>query len=260
MARVVVAVVDPWPAAAGGMDTLRAAGVEVVDVSGTAAGLASEQVNRVWLTAVRRHRPFVTLKTGQTVDGRVAAADGTSRWITSAESRADAHLLRSRVDTMMVGIGTVLADDPQLTARDATGAATGRQPWRVVVDSAGRTPTDARVRGDAARTLIATGAEFPGADGRVDLPALLDELYRRGRRHVLLEGGPTLAAAMLDAELVDEVLVYQAPLLLGAGLSAITGGTVGTLAGAHRLFLREVTELGPDLRIRYSVERRGRRF
>jgi len=253
--RVVVAAVDPWPAAAGGMDTLRAAGVEVVDLAGTDAARASEEVNRVWLTAVRRHRPFVTLKTGQTVDGRVAAADGTSRWITSAESRADAHLLRSKVDTMMVGIGTVLADDPQLTARDAAGAATGRQPLRVVVDSAGRTPPGARVLDDAAQTLVATVAEFPGADGRVDLTALLAELYRRGQRHVLLEGGPMLAAAMLDAELVDEVLVYQAPLLLGAGLSAVTGGAVGTLADGYRLALREVRQLGPDLRIRYSVER-----
>jgi len=255
VARVVVAVVDPWPAAAGGMSTLRAAGVEVVDVSGSAAASASEEVNRVWLKAVRGRRPFVTLKTGQTVDGRVAAADGSSRWITSAESRADAHLLRARVDTMMVGIGTVLADDPQLTARDAAGLASGRQPLRVVVDSAGRTPPNARVLDDAARTLIATAAEFPGANGRVDLTALLAELYRLGQRHVLLEGGPRLAAATLDAGLVDEVLIYLAPLLLGRGLSAVSGGAVGTLGDAHPLSLREVTRVGPDLRIRYSVGR-----
>ena len=259
VARVVVAVGDPWPAAAGGMETLRAAGVDVVDLSGTSAAQASEEVNRVWLTAVRQRRPFVTLKTGQTVDGRVAAADGTSRWITSAESRADAHRLRSKVDTMMVGIGTVLADDPQLTARNAAGVATGRQPLRVVVDSAGRTPAGARVLDGVAPTLVASAAAFAGADGRVDLFALLAELYRQGQRHVLLEGGPTLAAAMLDADLVDEVLVYQAPLLLGAGLPALAGGAVDTLADAHRLSLREVRQLGPDLRIRYAVERAAER-
>ncbi|MEP6563437.1 MAG: bifunctional diaminohydroxyphosphoribosylaminopyrimidine deaminase/5-amino-6-(5-phosphoribosylamino)uracil reductase RibD, partial [Nakamurella sp.] len=220
VSRVVVAVGDPWAPAAGGIERLRAAGVEVLDladiagtdIAGTeavtdalAAVAAAEDVNRVWLSATRHQRPFVSWKVGMTIDGRVAAADGTSRWITSAESRADVHALRSRVDTMMVGVGTVLADDPQLTVRDSAGVVTGRQPLRVVVDSSGRTPADARVLDSAAETWLATTQDVGGAtDGRVDLAALLRRLYQRGRRHVLLEGGPRLAAAFLDDGLVDE--------------------------------------------------------
>ncbi len=168
-----------------------------------------------------------------TLDGRVAAADASSRWITSPESRTDVHELRARVDTIMVGVGTVLADDPQLTVRDAHGEPVGRQPLRVVLDSSDRTPAGARVRDGAAETWVAT-AESAGAgpDGRVDPAAVLDELWRRGRRHVLLEGGPRLAAAFLDAGLVDEIVAYVAPALLGAGPSALAGGTVGTLADA----------------------------
>src|SRR6476620_10381626 len=164
VARVVVAVRDPWPPAAGGIDRLRAAGIEVVDLAEpgvepapavAAAVSAAQDVNRVWLTAHRLSRPFVTWKVGMTIDGRVAAADGTSRWITSAESRVDVHLLRARVDTIMVGVGTVLADDPQLTVRSADGSVIGPQPLRVVIDSAGRTPGSAKVLDDAAETIVA---------------------------------------------------------------------------------------------------------
>jgi diaminohydroxyphosphoribosylaminopyrimidine deaminase/5-amino-6-(5-phosphoribosylamino)uracil reductase len=302
VARVVVAVRDPWAPASGGIDRLRAAGVQVVDLSqlavtdptgagdvgsapvdqGSAAGAvtgrpdaaapavtgdpaapvaavraavdAAEDVNRVWLTAARTERPFVTLKMATSLDGRVAAKDGTSQWISSPESRAEVHELRRRVDSIAVGVGTVLADDPQLTARDADGTVTGRQPLRVVVDSTGQTPATARVLDDAAPTLLATLAEIgAGPDGRVDLAALLDRLYRDGRRHLLLEGGPRLAAAFLDAHLVDEVLVYLAPLLLGAGRSALDGGSVTTLADAHRAELRELRRLGPAAVLRYRL-------
>ncbi|WP_051265399.1 bifunctional diaminohydroxyphosphoribosylaminopyrimidine deaminase/5-amino-6-(5-phosphoribosylamino)uracil reductase RibD [Nakamurella lactea] len=250
VARVVVAVRDPWRPAAGGIERLRSAGVDVVDLSELPASADAEQVNRVWLTATRLQRPFVTFKAGMTIDGRVAAADGSSRWITSEQSRADVHRLRSAVDTMMAGVGTVLVDDPQLTARGPDGAPAGRQPLRVVVDSRGRTPATARVLDDVAETLIATVAEFgAGPAGGVDLPALLSALYGRGRRHVLLEGGPRLAAAMFDANLVDEVLIYQAPMLLGAGSQVVAGGTVGTLADAHHFELRDVTRFGPDVRL-----------
>ena len=257
--RVVVAVRDPWPPAAGGIDRLRAAGVDVVDLTdlgdaARAAVNAAEDVNRVWLTATRHERPFVTWKAGMTIDGRVAAPDGTSRWITSAESRADVHRLRACVDTMMVGVGTILADDPQLTVRDASGTPTGPQPLRVVIDSSGRTPCTAKVLDDAASTWVATAADAGAdGDGRVDLTAVLRKLYRQGRRHVLLEGGPRLAAAFVDAGLVDEALVYVAPTLLGAGRSALEGGTVTTLSGRHRAQLREVTRIGPDIRLRYAV-------
>jgi diaminohydroxyphosphoribosylaminopyrimidine deaminase/5-amino-6-(5-phosphoribosylamino)uracil reductase len=234
--------------------------VDVLDVTGLddpaarAAVAAAEDVNRVWLTATRTRRPFVSWKVGMTIDGRVAAVDGTSRWITSAQSRADVHLLRERVDTMMVGIGTVLADDPHLTVRDASGHLTGSQPLRVVIDSSRRTPADAKIMDDAAETWLATKQDAGSApDGRVDLLAVLHRLYRQGRRHVLLEGGPRLAAAFLDAGLVDEALIYLAPTLLGAGRTALDGGLVTTLADAHHAQLREVTRFGPDIRLRYAL-------
>jgi len=261
VARVLVAVRDPWEPAAGGMDRLAAAGIQVVDLSGQLESDGAREVNRVWLTANRLRRPFVTWKSGMTIDGRVAAADGSSRWITSQAARADVHRLRGQVDTMMVGVGTVLADDPQLTARgiqdprQPNGEAAPRQPLRVVVDSGGRTPARARVLDDAAETLIATSAEFGSAGGRVDLALLLHTLYDRGRRHVLLEGGPRLAASMVDDGLVDEVLIYLAPMLLGAGTPLMDGGAVTTLADAHRFELRDATRLGPDIRLRWAARR-----
>jgi len=273
IARAIVAVRDPWPAAAGGIERLRAAGVEVVDLSvagtdpaagagadppadadGTAAVLAAEDVNRVWLTATRSGRPFVSWKVGMTIDGRVAAADGTSRWITSRESRADVHALRARVDTMMVGIGTVLADDPQLTVRDADGRVSGPQPLRVVIDTMRQIPRTARVLDSSAESWVATGDDpGTGPDGKVDLLAVLKRLHQRGKRHVLLEGGPRLAAAFLDAGLVDEAVVYLAPSLLGAGRPALDGSVVDTLADAHGAVLRDVTRIGPDVRLRYAL-------
>lgn len=258
VSRVVTAVRDDTDAASGGLDRLRQAGIEVVDLSDTPESGPAREVNRVWLTATRLSRPFVTFKSGMTIDGRVAAADRTSKWITSPESRADVHRLRAEVDTMMVGIGTVLADDPQLTARDADGALAGRQPTRVVVDSQNRTPSTARVLDSASDTVIATAAEFGGPEGRVDLPGLLDALYARGQRHVLLEGGPRLAAAMFDAALVDEVLLYIAPLLLGAGTPMVDGSEIGTLADAHRFDLIDVNRFGPDLRVRFRPRGTGR--
>jgi diaminohydroxyphosphoribosylaminopyrimidine deaminase/5-amino-6-(5-phosphoribosylamino)uracil reductase len=153
---------------------------------------------------------------------------------------------------MMVGVGTVLADDPWLTVRDGQGRSVGPQPLRVVVDSTGRTPATANVRNAEAETLVATAAEF-GAGSSVDLAGLLTELYHRGRRHVLLEGGPRLATAMLDGHLIDEILIYMAPLVLGAGHQAFHGSAVATLAEAHRARLRAVDRLGPDVRLRYSL-------
>lgn len=253
--RVVVGARDPWEPAAGGMVRLASAGVQVIDASRTPIGAVAAEVNRVWLTAMRLQRPFVTLKLGATLDGRVAAPDGTSRWITSDAARVDVHRFRAEVDTMMVGIGTVLDDDPQLTVRDADGDESARQPLRVVVDSTGRTPSGARLFAGPGEVLVATAAEFPGIGGRVDLSALLAELFRGGRRHVLLEGGPRLAAAALDADLVDDVILYLAPIVLGAGRSAIEGGAATTLMDAHRLEIRDVTRFGPDVRLRYAVRR-----
>lgn len=251
--RVVVGARDPFEPAAGGVERLVAAGIQVIDASGLPVGAVAAEVNRVWLTSVSNRRPFVTLKTGMTVDGRVAAVDGTSRWITSEASRADVHRLRAEVDTMMVGIGTVLADDPRLTVRDDDGIERAQQPLRVVVDSAGRTPSGALLFVGSGEGFVATATDYPGADGRVDLAALMADLFTRGRRHVLLEGGPRLAAAALDAQLVDDVVSYLAPIVLGAGPAAVEGGSVATLADAHRLELRDVTRFGPDVRLSFTV-------
>jgi len=247
VARVVIAVRDPWPPAAGGADTLRAAGV---DVEIGMAGEAAEAVNEVWLTAVRRRRPFVTWKCATTLDGRAAAPDGTSRWITGSEARADVHRLRAACDTVMAGVGTVLADDPRLTVRGPDDRPAGVQPLRVVVDSRGRTPGDARVRDGEAPTWIATAAEVGcGPDGRVDLPALLSALFERGRRHVLLEGGPRLAGSFLRAGLIDRVAVYVAPALLGAGPPVLADAGVSTISEAHRLDVLDVARIGDDVRL-----------
>ncbi|MFG2665868.1 bifunctional diaminohydroxyphosphoribosylaminopyrimidine deaminase/5-amino-6-(5-phosphoribosylamino)uracil reductase RibD [Streptomyces sp. NPDC048387] len=254
--RVVYAVPDPNPQATGGGATLRAAGID------TTAGLLAdeaEQGNAAWLTSVRLGRPHVTWKYAATLDGRSAAQDGTSRWITSAESRADVHRLRAEADAVLVGAGTLRADDPHLAVRGTDGAT---QPLRVVLDArAGLLPT-ARVLDDAAPTLIVTGEDadtrhLPGADllrlplheGRIPLHPLLTELYARGVRSVLLEGGPTLAGAFLEAGAVDRVIGYIAPALLGAGPAALAGAGITTIAHAVRLDITEAVRSGTDLRI-----------
>ncbi|TDC82708.1 bifunctional diaminohydroxyphosphoribosylaminopyrimidine deaminase/5-amino-6-(5-phosphoribosylamino)uracil reductase RibD [Micromonospora sp. KC606] len=248
VARVVIAVPDPNPVAAGGAATLRAAGIQV-DVGLCAA--ESEAGNVAWLTSMRRGWPYVIWKFAATLDGRSAAADGTSMWITSEAARIDVHALRGTVDAVIVGVGTVLADDPRLTARNLRdGTLAIRQPLRVVVDSSGRTPAEARVRDGAAQTWIATSAEVgAGPVGRVDLPGLLAELHHRGVRAALLEGGPQLAGAFLAAGLVDKVVGYVAPKLLGAGPTALADAGVTTIADAVDLELTDVTQVGPDLRI-----------
>ncbi|WP_232327542.1 bifunctional diaminohydroxyphosphoribosylaminopyrimidine deaminase/5-amino-6-(5-phosphoribosylamino)uracil reductase RibD [Herbidospora yilanensis] len=247
--RVVVAVPDPNPVAAGGAERLRRAGVAVE------TGLLraeAERGNAHWLTYTRMRRPFVTWKFAATLDGRSAAADGTSRWITSPEARADVHRLRAQHDAIMAGIGTVLADDPHLTVRP--GAA---KPLRVVVDSEGSTPPHAKVLDDAAPTLLAVGVDLPSAHAvrvprgphGLDLPALLTELHRRRIVSVFLEGGPTLAGSFLRAGLVDRVVAYLAPAFLGSGLSALGEAGVTGVGGIHRWEFEDVVPIGPDLRV-----------
>jgi diaminohydroxyphosphoribosylaminopyrimidine deaminase/5-amino-6-(5-phosphoribosylamino)uracil reductase len=168
------------------------------------------------------------------------------------------HVLRGTTDAIIAGVGTVIADDPQLTVRDLRdGTLAIKQPLRVVVDSAGRTPQVARVRDNTAPTWIATTAELgSGPDGRTDLSALMTELYARGVRAALLEGGPTLAGAFLAAGLVDQVIGYVAPKLLGAGPAALVGAGVATIGEAIELDLTDLTQIGPDLRFTASLRQK----
>lgn len=263
VARVRYAVGDPDPAVGGGATTLAAAGLAVD--GGLLAGEAGAG-NTAWLTATRLQRPWVRWKYAATLDGRVAAADGTSRWITSSAARADVHRLRAESDAVLVGSGTARADDPHLAVRGVPGAV---QPLRVVVDTAATAlPPGARVLDDVAPTLIAVGADIPAvvtapltahaellelpraSAGRgLDLTALLDGLYHRGVRSVLLEGGPTLAGAFASAGAIDEVTAYLAPALLGSGAHALTGTGITTIADTLRLRLTDIARVGPDVRV-----------
>ncbi|WP_432975449.1 bifunctional diaminohydroxyphosphoribosylaminopyrimidine deaminase/5-amino-6-(5-phosphoribosylamino)uracil reductase RibD [Dactylosporangium sp. CA-233914] len=293
VARVVVGVADPNPLAAGGAETLRSAGV-VVDMGSVLHELAHDAMEG-WLTAVSRGTPYVIWKFAATLDGRSAAADGTSKWITSPDARADVHRLRAGVDAIIAGIGTVLADDPQLTVRSPEGEPAPRQPLRVVV--AGRrgaglatapvagagslaaapvagaaapvVGTAVPVVGTAASVVGTGGTESglkvfdlsaptwvvsPGADGRADLPAMLRELYARGVRVALLEGGPTLAGAFLAAGLVDRVVAYLAPKLLGAGPAALGFAGIESIGGAIGLDVVDLARIGPDVRLTATVK------
>ena len=232
--RVVVGSRDPHPPAAGGADRLRAAGVEVV--TGVLPAEAADVLG-AWLPAVRRGRPFVTLKLATTLDGRVAAADGSSRWITSTVARRHAHELRGSVDAIAVGTGTVLADDPALTARTADGSLVEHQPLRVVVGLR-EVPTGSRLHGPGG-TLVPIRTHDPAT--------VLAELNRREVRHLLVEGGPVLAAAFLRAGLVDEVHAYLAPVILGAGRSAVDDLGITTIGDALRLRVASVQAIGPDV-------------
>jgi diaminohydroxyphosphoribosylaminopyrimidine deaminase/5-amino-6-(5-phosphoribosylamino)uracil reductase len=257
VSRVVYAVADPTEEAAGGAQTLAAAGVAVEGGLLTAEAAA---VNEAWLLASRELRPFVTWKFAATMDGRSQAADGTSRWITGPEARLDTHVLRGHADAVAVGVGTILGDDPLLTVRDAAGTPRERQPLRVVFDSAARVPATARVLGQGCLLVVGKDAPPPpydvellrvrrGADGRVDLREALAALYDRGLRHVFCEGGPRLAGGLLAADLVDRVVAYYAPALLGAGAPALGDCGVTTVSAARRLRIDEVTTVGDDVRI-----------
>ncbi len=231
VARVVFAQPDPNPVARGGETALRTAGVPVE------FGLMEREaraLNRAWTFAMEHHRPFVTWKLATTLDGRSAASDGSSRWVTSRAARVDSHRLRAQCDVIMVGTGTVEIDDPELTVRDEYDAPVAHQPLRAVMGLRDIDP-GSRVLNDRAETLHLRTRDPAEA---------LALLHAHDRQHVFLEGGPTLAAAFLRAALVDEVVAYVAPALLGAGTSAVADLGITAIADARRLSITEVTTIG----------------
>jgi diaminohydroxyphosphoribosylaminopyrimidine deaminase/5-amino-6-(5-phosphoribosylamino)uracil reductase len=233
IAAVHIAVADPNPVAAGGAALLRAAGVDVT------VGLLGAEVARgplrAWLHAVRTGRPHVTWKLAATLDGRSAAADGTSRWITGPQARAEVHEFRSHTDAVVVGTGTARADDPALTARYPDGTDREHQPLRVVVGYSDVRPGSRLAAPDVLHLRTHSPDDV--------VKALAD----RGVVDVLLEGGPRLAGAFLAAGRVDRVLAYLAPALLGAGPAALADAGVGTIADARRLQVDAVRVVGADV-------------
>ncbi len=264
LARVVVAVQDPFPPVDGqGLARLRNAGIEVLMADADIADAARE-LNIGFFSRVRRGRPWLRLKIAASLDGRTALANGASQWITGPDARADGHAWRKRAGAVLTGIGTVLADDPRLDVRLLP---TTLQPWRVVVDSAWRTPPAALLLAEPGRVLVVgalddpvrrtaleqRGAEthvLPGVHGQVDLAALLTLLAERGINELHVEGGATLNGALWRAGLVDELLVYLAPMLLGDGRAMAALGALDSLAQAAPLQWLDMAQVGADLRLR----------
>jgi diaminohydroxyphosphoribosylaminopyrimidine deaminase/5-amino-6-(5-phosphoribosylamino)uracil reductase len=254
VARVVFAQPDPNPVAAGGAQALRAAGVEVE------MGLFEREaraVNRVWTFAMEHGRPFVTWKFAATLDGRSAAADGTSRWISSRAARVDTHRLRAQCDVMLVGTATVAIDDPELTVRDEYDVPLPHQPLRAVMGERDL-PSDRRILDP----VLSNGVTAETVQLRTRDPhKALAELRALDRQHVFLEGGPTVAAAFLEAGLVDEVVVYVAPMLLGAGRSAVGDLGITTITDALHLRVTDVTTIGSgaETNVRITMHPEGGR-
>lgn len=268
IAEVVYAMADPHALAAGGGDYLRARGIRV------RSGVCEEEaraLNRFWLHAVEHKRPYVIAKFAMSLDGKIATHSGDSKWITGPEARERAHALRGLVDAIVVGAGTVIADDPSLTARD--GLEVMNLPLRIVLDSEGRTPPAAAVFDRAGRgALLVTTKRAPaarldafrelGADvlvldanrsGRPDVAELITALGARGVCGLMVEGGSEVLGAFFDAGAVDEVWAFIAPVVIGRGKSAVAGLGVERVAEAFALADVEYERLGGDLLIRGRI-------
>jgi len=264
--RVVAAMGDPNPRVnGGGLERLAAAGIE------TACGLledAARELNAGFVSRMARGRPRVTVKLGVSLDGRTALASGESRWITGEAARADVHRLRAESCAILTGIGTVLADDPGLDVRRADLDRAGRVPMRVLLDRRLRTPPAARTLAvpgqvlvfaapsppEAARAALeeagATVLEAPEVSGGLDLAAVLAELARRECNEVLVEAGPLLAGAFVEAGLADRLVIYAAPVLLGdAGRGMFRLPGVERMDDRVQLRITDVRAVGDDLRI-----------
>lgn len=259
--RVVAAMADPNPEVSGrGLERLRDAGIEV---ESGAMEQEARELNAGFVSRMTRGRPWLRLKIASGMDGKTALENGTSQWITGPEARHDAHHWRARSCAVMTGIGTLRDDDPRLTVREI---ATTRQPLRVVVDSRLRIPIQARIF-EGGGVLVATassdagkiraieerGAEvavLPNAEGKVDLAKLAATLASRGMNEVTVEAGMNLNSALYRAGVVDELLIYYAPVLLGSqGRGMLDLGALTTLEDAPRLAVCDVRRLGPDLRV-----------
>jgi diaminohydroxyphosphoribosylaminopyrimidine deaminase/5-amino-6-(5-phosphoribosylamino)uracil reductase len=265
-ARVVAAMQDPNPHTAGkGFDQLRAAGIQV-DVG--LMEMEARELNIGFISRMTRGTPWVRMKVAASLDGRTALANGQSQWITGAEARRDGHAWRARACAVLTGVGTVKDDNPQLTVRDVM---TTRQPFRVVVDSRMQTPLTAHVLGpgtliaaagaDVPRSvaLRAKGAEvvvLPNHDGKVELPALLQELARRGCNEIHVEAGYKLNGSLLAEGLVDELLIYMAPCILGDTAKGMFHlPPLENLAGRHHLKMTDIRQFGDDVRVLARVIR-----
>ena len=266
VSEVHAALLDPNPhVETGGLSRLKKAGLKTYLGEGSEEALETMESYTKWVST---GLPFVTAKFAMTLDGKIATRTGDSKWISGEEARGYVHELRSASDAIMAGVNTVLADDPRLTARDADGRSRRRQPLRVLVDSRGRVPADAKLLSEPGRTLVAvaraegdalaglkaSGAEveaFPAADGLVDLPELLGLLGRREITSVLVEGGGTLLGSLFDQGLVDKVVAFVAPTIVGGSSapSPVGGRGVESLREAHRLQRVKVMHLGADIAI-----------
>lgn len=266
IAAVHASIVDPNPRVSGrGFAALRGAGISVVEGEGREEAAELIAPHTVFITT---GMPMVTLKFAMSLDGKIATRAGDSKWITCEESRRYVHRLRARSDAIVAGIGTALADDPQLTARDENDEPLSRQPLRVVVDSRGSLRPDARMLSQPGGTLVAVseisesrrdalesaGAEIflaPGSDGRVDLRALLAELGRRGLTSVLVESGGILAGALMDARLARRVVAFVAPVIIGGDRApSPVGGQGATLmSDAMRLSGVRIERFGDDVAV-----------
>ncbi|MGA9573599.1 MAG: bifunctional diaminohydroxyphosphoribosylaminopyrimidine deaminase/5-amino-6-(5-phosphoribosylamino)uracil reductase RibD [Lysobacterales bacterium] len=265
VARVVFAIGDPNPDVNGnGVQRLQQAGIEV---HGGLLAAQAEELNAGFLKRMRQQRPWVRIKLAQSIDGHVALANGSSQWISSPESRADVQRWRARSDGILTGIGTVLADDPSLNARN-NGA--DNQPARIVIDSHWRTPPDARLLGLPGKVLIAglderpvpealrrTGADIlgmPAFEGRVDMSAVLTELARRGFNEIQVEAGATLCGTLVLRGLADELLVYQAPSILGgSAMSPFAFPGLDNMNDRVHLEWVDSRRVGQDLRLRLTL-------
>lgn len=261
LARVVAAMRDPNPQVAGrGLELLTLAGIQVQ------TGLLeteARELNIGFISRMTSGRPWVRLKTASSLDGKTALLNGESKWITGSAARIDVQRWRARACVILTGVGTVLADDPQMNVREFE---TPRQPLKVIVDSHLATPLNARIlqggafiacveadylRRSALEAADAQVLELPGADGRVDLVALLEEFGRQGINEVHVEAGATLNGALLSAGLVDEWVAYQAPVAIGhAGRGLFNGPALTEMDARQRFKLLETRQLGDDLCLR----------